>query len=163
MILAALAEYPPPLADEAATLARSEHPGLALEAIRALARVGGPPGDAALASALAALSDRAFDSTQSEERRATALRLLGDALPVAFPRAREPKTYRVAQAIYARLNAVSQPTRADALAHCAAAELVDRGRGWPAKTPGCGLHAAPAHLGPRRTAALLADVPGRTR
>jgi cyclophilin family peptidyl-prolyl cis-trans isomerase/HEAT repeat protein len=169
LVLAALDDYPPPLgAAEAMPLVRSADPGLALEAVRTVARIEGATGDAALATALTTLADRAFAASRgaaasesvASRERAASWRLLADALPVAFPRARELETYRAAQGILARFGALREPTLAQGLAHCAAAELVDRGRRWPAKTPGCGLGAVPADLGPRRTAALLADVRG---
>lgn len=154
LLARAAIQLPPIDVPTAQRLAAHADPSAALEGMRLLVAAG-PAGEAALASALGDLSERV---RRGDARLAHVL--LGDALAAAVPMARSGAVHRVAERIHAGLAAAEPASLPRDVAHCAAAELVDRGKGWPARVLTCGHGRIAPDVGPRRAAAILRDVPG---
>lgn len=128
----------------------------AAQAFRALALAAASRdrGPLVYAQALEAAYTRARDELAGGK-----LHVLLVALESAGPIAESTPVFEAATRIHREL-ARGTPTRDRGLAHCAAAELVDRGRRWPSRIDGCGLeHVAPPER-MARTAAILASVDG---
>jgi cyclophilin family peptidyl-prolyl cis-trans isomerase/HEAT repeat protein len=84
------------------------------------------------------------------------------ALEVCEPVAREEPVHRVAEALLTRLErrTEGEPSRDRGRLQCAAALLVDLGRGWPGRVEGCGLGALPVEEGGALAARVLARGEG---
>lgn len=85
-----------------------------------------------------------YDRATRDEAVASgpALHILLAALEAAGPLSATTPIYDLASSLHeslGRLPAGQEANRDRALAHCAAAELADRGRGWPSRVRDCGL------------------------
>ncbi|MFK7986264.1 MAG: peptidylprolyl isomerase [Sandaracinaceae bacterium] len=89
------------------------------------------------------------------------LHVLMAGLRAAAPHARVGPVHDVAAALHSTL-ANGEATRARGLAHCAAAELVDRGRGWPSRLERCGLEHVERWESQVQEARVLGDLDGAT-
>jgi cyclophilin family peptidyl-prolyl cis-trans isomerase/HEAT repeat protein len=115
---------------------------VAVHAFRALGRqaAGREGGAARLAAALREAHARAV--AEGDVAAGPKLHVLLAGLAAAAPLARATPVYDLASSLHGALGAVPEgtpPTRDRGLAHCAAAELTDRGRGWPSRVEDCGL------------------------
>ncbi|MBC7171305.1 MAG: hypothetical protein H5U40_02700, partial [Polyangiaceae bacterium] len=153
-LASALAVYPPPSLETATSLAGASERARVYEGLKLMGAAASPAADAAFAAALDALGDRALAGSRDD------LVHLVDALPLAHPLAVQAGTHRAARRLHDRIGATANPTLAHGVAHCATAELVDRGKAWPARTLRCGLGLVPPDLGSRRAAAILRDAVG---
>jgi cyclophilin family peptidyl-prolyl cis-trans isomerase/HEAT repeat protein len=133
-----------------ATFATDSDWRVAVEAVRALARLGSPP---IIAEALERVDALARGGEPSR------LHVLLAAVDSARPVARTEPVYRMADRLFgARFPRPHTPWHG--LHHCALAELVDVGRGWPTRLTGCGLDQISAADRRRRTARLLGNLDG---
>jgi cyclophilin family peptidyl-prolyl cis-trans isomerase len=131
---------------------------VAVQAFRALASAaaaqeGGP---AVYARALEPAARRSMEAGGS-------LHVLLAALEAAAPMARAQPLFTVAERLHRQLGVASEnqtASRDRGLAHCAAAELVDRGRGWPSRVDACGLGQVSDAERAVRNAAILGAVEG---
>lgn len=134
---------------------------VAVQAFRSLAtRAAIEPGGPAVYAAALTEAHRAFASEPGAGPR---LHVLLTALEGAGPIARSTPVHDVAVRMLEALGALpadQPPTRERGLAHCAAAELVDRGRGWPSRIDACGLEQVLPREQLARTAAILGEVEG---
>ena len=133
-----------------------EDPELAVanEAMRVLVGTVDAAHDALVARTLdGALARMAPEDPVSRTR-------LGRLVDLAAPLAAQPKTFAAAEALHAQLGALASPTPELGRLHCRAAELVDRGRGWPSRLETCGLGQVPIGWRLERTAVLLGDLRG---
>lgn len=134
---------------------------VAVQAFRSLAtRAAMEPGGPAVYAAALSEAHRAFASEPAAGRR---LHVLLTALDAAGPIARSTPVHDVAVRVLEALGALpagQPPTRERGLAHCAAAELVDRGRGWPSRIDACGFEQVLPRERLARTAAILGEVEG---
>jgi cyclophilin family peptidyl-prolyl cis-trans isomerase/HEAT repeat protein len=128
----------------------------AAQAFRALALVARARerGPAVYAQAL----DAAFTRTAPELTGGN-LQLLLVALEAAGPMARSGPIFDVAARIHRELGS-GVATRDRGLAHCAAADLVDRGRGWPSRIESCGLEQVTADERAKQSAAIIGGIEG---
>lgn len=137
--------------------ALARHPGASLE--RLAARVRDPDWVVAVHAfrtlARRAVAEDAAPTYAAELRHALDMLLAGGdvasgpplhvfsaALEAAAPLSRAPSVHAFAQSALERLGRVPEDlpaTRDRGLAHCAAARLVDLGRGWPSRVAQCGL------------------------
>ncbi len=91
------------------------------------------------------------------------LHVLVAALEAGGPLARSSPLHDLAVRIHRELGelpAGTPPTRDRGLAHCAAAELVDRGRAWPARVESCGLEQVLPRERGARAATILGELEG---
>ncbi|MEM9193055.1 MAG: peptidylprolyl isomerase, partial [Myxococcota bacterium] len=117
--------------------ARTEDPDwvVAVRAFRALGQMEQP---GAFSAALRSQMDR----LEGPEVDALEAHRIGAAASVSRETAEDQRVFSVARQLLERLGdpPPDQPvTRAWGLAHCAAARLVDKGRGWPNEVERCGL------------------------
>ena len=115
---------------------------VAIQAFRALAlrATNADGGPAVYAGAMRGAFDRAL--VEDEVSAGPRLQVLMVAFEAAAPMARATPVHDLAAALLEGLGRVphGQPLSRDrGLAHCAAAELTDRGRGWPSRIDRCGL------------------------
>lgn len=134
---------------------------VAVQAFRSLAtRAGQVTGGAAVyAQALRHAHARFAEQPGPGPR----LHVLSTALQAAAPIARSGPVHDAAAAIHDALGALppgEPPTRERGLAHCAAAELLDRARGWPSRIEGCGLEQVLPRERLARSAVILGDLEG---
>ncbi len=109
--------------------------------------------------------DRAHERATASGELASGglLHVLLTALEAAAPIARSAPIAEVAVRLHRQLGelpADTPATRDRGLAHCAAAELVDRGRGWPSRLETCGLEQVLPHERQAQIAGVLADLDG---
>ena len=118
------------------TLSRDPEWRVAVQALRALLQTH--PSDALLAQTLMEVEARWWPTGTTPT--AGALHVLLTALDIATAQARSTQINTFAVALHARASHPAEPvTRDQALLHCAAARLVDLGRGWPTRVESCGL------------------------
>jgi cyclophilin family peptidyl-prolyl cis-trans isomerase/HEAT repeat protein len=115
---------------------------VAIQAFRALAlrATGADGGPALYAGALRGAYARALE--EEEVRGGPHLQVLMVAFEGAAPMARATPVHDLAAELLEGLGRVPRGhplSRDRGLAHCAAAELTDRGRGWPSRIERCGL------------------------
>ncbi|HJL19918.1 MAG TPA: peptidylprolyl isomerase [Sandaracinaceae bacterium LLY-WYZ-13_1] len=138
---------------------RDEDWRVAAHAFRALGRraPGHDGGAAILADALREAYDTAVED--GDVAGGPPLHVLLTALSAARPLARRTPIHDLSAELHASLGRVPEGTprtRERGLAHCAAAELTDRGRGWPSRVEDCGLE----QVLPEERAVLEAEVLG---
>ncbi len=139
---------------------------VAVQAYRALAARAaavdtGTVGIRAYATALQEAYDRAL--AEGDVAPGGPLHILLTALDAAAPIARSAPLQELAVRLHRQLGDLPADTPAGrdrGLAHCAAAELVDRGRGWPSRVDTCGLEQVLPPERRVRAAAILADLDG---
>lgn len=118
---------------------------VAVQAFRALAaRAASPDAASSSVGLYARALDAAAQQTLAEGDVASGgpLHVLLAALEAGAPIARAAPVHEAATRLLRQLGAPAsdtEPSRDRGLAHCAAAELVDRGRGWPSRLDTCGL------------------------
>ncbi len=130
---------------------------VAIQAFRSLAKVAKDKGDAAYAQALRARLDHAL--SPGVQLAGPELQVLLAAMQAAAPFARSSSTFGVATEALERFGRAppsGEPSYDQAVAQCAAAKLVDEGRGWPSRVEHCGFDKVPH--GARQVAA--AEVVG---
>jgi len=128
---------------------------VAVQALRALLQTR--PSDALLVQTLSELEAHWWPPGVAPS--SGALHVLLTALDIATAQARSPTINSYAVALLARASRPVEPvTRDQGILHCAAARLVDLGRGWPTRVESCGLE----QMSPAEQAILAADVLGRT-
>lgn len=141
MAYRALARYPGASADRIAEGTRDPDWPVAVHAFRALAAIALREHRATeLARELAAAIDTLLASGDVAPGGPVHVALA--ALEACAPLAREPAIHAAAEQALSRLGRVPAEvpaTRDRGLVHCAAARLVDLGRGWPSRVLGCGL------------------------
>lgn len=134
---------------------------VAVQAFRALGRLG-DPARGAFARALRARLDRAL--SDGVEPTGPELHVLLAAFEAGAPFARGKAVHEVATSALARIEDLEGPaTRDRGLAHCGAAGLVDRGRGWPTRLMQCGLGQVPEPERQVAMAEVLRSVEGAER
>lgn len=136
---------------------------VAVQAFRSLAtRAAAAEGGAAVyAQALAAAHGRATNGGRVVA--GGPLHVLLAALDAGGALARTAPVHELSVRIHRELGELPPDvpaTRDRGLAHCAAAELVDRGRGWPSRVESCGLEQVLPREQRARAAAILGDVEG---
>jgi cyclophilin family peptidyl-prolyl cis-trans isomerase/HEAT repeat protein len=146
---------------------RDEDWRVAAQAYRALAaRAADVESGTVAVRAYAGALDAAYQRAVAEGDVAPGgpLHLLLTALEAAGPFARSAPIADFANRLLRQLGAPAGPevpvTRDRGLAHCAAAELVDRARGWPSRIETCGLEQVLPRERRVRAAAILADLEG---
>src|SRR5690606_13669238 len=82
------------------------------------------------------------------------------ALEAAAPLARETAVHDVAARLHRQLGDGEAPSPDQGRAHCAAAELADRSRGWPSRVEERGLGHVDERARDVRVASILADLEG---
>jgi len=131
-----------------------------VQALRSLARVAATRDDGPRAY-VGALR-QAFEALLDEEgavREGGPLHVWITATAAAAPIARAGPVHDLAEQLLERL-ADAPPSRDRGLAHCAAAELVDRSRGWPSRVTDCGGDAIEPWERAVHEASVLASVEG---
>lgn len=152
-----------PGASPALLAARASDPSwiVAVQAFRSLARAVQGRSDVPYATALRARLDRALAA--DVELAGPEAHVLLAAFEAAGPLARGSAVHGVATEALDRLGQVptgEQPALDRALAHCAAAKLVDLGRGWPSRLERCGLGRVPEPLKKAAMAEVIGAVDG---
>jgi cyclophilin family peptidyl-prolyl cis-trans isomerase/HEAT repeat protein len=135
---------------------------VAVYAFRALAQLS-RVSDEAFARALRRRLDRALGT--GAELAGPEAHVLLAAFAAGEPLAGSESTRGVAEEAHERLGQVEEgsASRDRALAHCAAAALADRGRGWPTLIRQCGLSQVAAPAREARAAELLGHISGSDR
>ena len=137
MAVRGLGRYPGAPVDLLAARAADPDWRVAVQAFRSLAKVEPSP-DAAYARALRSALDRVVGP--SGAMTGPDLQVLLAAFDAAGAMARSSAIHGVAAEALDRIaRRPGAPDRDRGLAHCAAAALVDRGRGWPTRLTDCGL------------------------
>ena len=134
---------------------------VAVQAFRALAAraTAAERGSSVYAGALEGAYRRALEAGLT----GGPLHVLVTALEAAAPLARSTPVHDVGVRVHRALGELppgTAPTRDRGLAHCAAAELVDRGRGWPSRVEACGLEQVLPPERDARAAGILGDLDG---
>lgn len=143
MAVRALARYPGATPERLAAATRDPDWIVAVHAFRALARraaSGSTPAPAVYAGAVRSALDALLASGDVAAGGPLHVFLVATEAPLSL--ARDAAVHAAATDALARLGDVPRDrpaTRDRGLAHCAAARLVDLGRGWPARVERCGL------------------------